>query len=453
MGHTVSVELLCDNAVMARSITEALRQRECDVEAPDVVSRSHGLAQRDPRERITILVDHSVTTGHGESPDADAPGREGAVALTRNGPLIHVRTRAAAAIDGALTLRTTAAYGVIDDPLTAFLLMMRTLPTVPVLGDSLLIQPIWHEDLANAVAVSVGLVAANAPRTYDVAGPDAVTQAQVYDRVAALVDRRPLRIPVPAALAGTGLTLVAAIDAAGPLRSWLGAFHDESAIIGASDNHLSSVFHVTPTPLDRGLARLIADLPEQTPFDGVGAIEVKRFSADIAGARYRARELLGLFRSHFKDVMPIAVGVEPATPHVELTEGATLTMALPGRGHVQVRVEEATDAQVVLATLIGHAVAGFVRFRTHDGEDFVRFDVMTCDAAGSSLDWIAMAMGSSRLQDANWRRVVENMVSLSGGTSDTVRMDSRTLSNDEALAVERWITRIIERRQTPLVKS
>jgi hypothetical protein len=444
-----AVELLCDNAVLARSVTEALQRRaSIDPQQPGLARDRP--AQRDPAVRTTVLIDRSVTTGdHHRLKDADAAGRTQELARGASGPLIHVRTHASTAIDAALTIRTTTAYGVTDDPLTAFLLMMRTLPTVPVLGDSLVLQPIWHEDLANAVAASVDLIDTAAARTFDVAGPDAVTQAQLYERVAALIDRRPLRIPVPAALAAPGLALAAAVDAAGPLRSWLGAFHDASAIIGSSRNQLSSVLHVVPTPLDRGLVRLITDLPEQTPFDGVGAIEVKRFSADIQGARYRAGALLRLFRSHFKDVMPIAVGVEPATPQAEITAGATLTMALPGRGHVQVRVEEVTDAHVVLATLIGHAVAGFVRFRTHDLDGRVRFDVMTCDSAGSSLDWVAMAMGSSRLQDANWRHVVEHMVSLSGGTTDTIHMDSRTLSDEEAAAVEHWIQRIIERRHTP----
>ncbi len=144
--------------------------------------------------------------------------------------------------------------------------------------------------------------------------------------------------------------------------------------------------------------------------------------------------------------MPIAIGVEPVAPQVSLVEGATLTMALPRRGHVQFRVENVTDEHVVLATLRGHAIAGFVRFRARDLEDGVLFDVMTCDSAGTSLDWIALAMGRSRLQDANWETVVENVVGLSGGSTKRIESGTRTLSDDEAQLVERWIRQMIERR-------
>jgi NADH dehydrogenase len=192
---------------------------------------------------------------------------------------------------------------------------------------------------------------------------------------------------------------------------------------------------------------LIHELDELTPQQGVGSVEVKRFSADIRDARWDARGLLRQFRSRFNDVMPVAVGVEPVAPKRELTEGAVLTLALPGRGHVQIRVEEVTDEHVIVSTVRGHALAGIVRFRVQQLDDAVRFEVLTCDTAANALDWLALSIGGSRIQDANWSAVVQNVVKLSGGTTDGVQFDRHKLDEDEAQLVDRWIKGVIQRQR------
>jgi NADH dehydrogenase len=122
-------------------------------------------------------------------------------------------------------------------------------------------------------------------------------------------------------------------------------------------------------------------------------------------------------------------------------------MALPGRGHVQVRVQQVSEERVVLATLRGHALAGVVRFSTKDLAHAVRFEVLTCDAAANPIDWLARTLGGARIQQANWTQLVKNVIELSGGTADRVRHGSRTLSYDEAAAVETWIRDTIALRR------
>jgi hypothetical protein len=92
-------------------------------------------------------------------------------------------------------------------------------------------------------------------------------------------------------------------------------------------------------------------------------------------------------------------------------------------------------------------VAGFVRFDTRDVPEGVRFGVTTCDAAGNALDWVALTLGGARLQDANWTRVVENVVQLAGGVSHGVESDARTLAAEEAATAQDWIQRVIARRR------
>jgi NADH dehydrogenase len=145
--------------------------------------------------------------------------------------------------------------------------------------------------------------------------------------------------------------------------------------------------------------------------------------------------------------MPVEIGVEPAARDLTLDEGAVVTMALPGRGHVQVRVEEATEGRVVLSTLRGHALAGLVQFRTRPVGDVVEFEVMTCDAAANAMDWLGLTLGGARIQDANWTRLAENVGAMAGGSAAPVQSDARKLDAEEATAVERWIRTVVERQK------
>jgi hypothetical protein len=133
-----------------------------------------------------------------------------------------------------------------------------------------------------------------------------------------------------------------------------------------------------------------------------------------------------VFRSRFKDVMPIPVGVEPATPEIELKRNAVLTLGLPGRGHVQIRVAEVTDGHVVISTLRGHALAGIVRFGARDLENGVRFDVITCDAAANTPDWVMLTLSGARAQDATSTTVVRTS---SSSAADTPGASSGTCGN------------------------
>ena len=345
-----------------------------------------------------------------------------------------------------IALRTAPVYGVGDDAITLFLLMMRALPAVPIIADTHVVQPLWYDDLVAAISAGVSLPASAINRLVEVAGPEAVTQQQLYDRIAGLIDRRPLRIPVPEFLATHGARLAEALRMAVPFEaSHLTFATADETELHSGQNGLATLFGIAGTGLNAGLTRLIHELEELVPSEGAGSTEVKRFSADIRGSQYDAAELLRQFRLRFKEVMPTEIGVEPVAPQSTLEEKAVISMALPGRGHVQVRVEEVTNDYVVLATLRGHALAGIVRFSTTPVSDgAVRFEVTTCDAAANAIDWITLTLGGARIQDAHWKRLVQNVVTLAGGTTDGVHSHARTLTADERRNAESWIQRVIE---------
>ncbi|HEY0778061.1 MAG TPA: hypothetical protein VGD56_08855, partial [Gemmatirosa sp.] len=121
----------------------------------------------------------------------------------------------------------------------------------------------------------------------------------------------------------------------------------------------------------------------------------------------------------------------------------TVTMALPLRGNVQVRVAELGPVSVTLQTVEGHPLAGAVRFTftEHPGGDPVppfRFEVEVFERAADPFDWFAMTMLGTSLQRANWREMVRTVVEESGGEGSIERAEE-TLDGERAGEVEHWL--------------
>ncbi|HUS34661.1 MAG TPA: hypothetical protein VM680_04840 [Verrucomicrobiae bacterium] len=90
--------------------------------------------------------------------------------------------------------------------------------------------------------------------------------------------------------------------------------------------------------------------------------ERKIFKAAIA-ASLDARELMRNVRDNLDEVMPLDFKAEPiATDHVQ--SNATLTGAIPGRGHFQMRVAEVTETEITLLTVEGIPSQQLLRFAT-----------------------------------------------------------------------------------------
>ena len=146
--------------------------------------------------------------------------------------------------------------------------------------------------------------------------------------------------------------------------------------------------------------------------------------------------------------MFVEVGAEPAS-NGEIDDGESLTLSLPMRGHVQVRVAGLEPRSVTLLTLAGHPLAGAVRFLTEQRGDAVRFQIEVFDRAANVLDLIAMRTLGDRLQNHTWAHVVENMVALSGGTAHAgVQHHSEALSEAGAELIGQWLERLtLERKR------
>ncbi len=341
-------------------------------------------------------------------------------------------------------------YGPGDEQISLLLRMVRSpSPVIPRIGDGdQPIQPVWWEDVAVALANVVERTDLGG-RELDVAGPELTSQNDLVARLGRITGREVHAVSVPDFVATLGAKIVS-------LVGWDMSFseeqvtmlHEGNAIAPGGVNALDSVLGVTPTPLDEGLRRLADAQPAQLPTAGIGTLKRKRFWGDIASCPCAPEELFALFRTHFNEVTPRSVEAAPEPGTTDLIdEGETITLALPMRGHVQVRVAELDRTHATLLTLEGHPLAGAVRFRCERAAGMVRFQVEVYDRPANVLDLIAMRALGDRMQDQTWKRVVQEMIERSGGTAPAgVQHSSESLDEAEAGRIERWVAEVALRQ-------
>ena len=350
---------------------------------------------------------------------------------------------------GWIILRPGNVYGPGDEVISLLLTMVRTMPVVPVIGTGEdLFQPIWVEDVSAALAECIRRTDLHG-RVLEVAGEEKTCLNDLLDRMSEITGRTPTRIPIPSFLATAGATIASLFGAKLPINeSQLMMLSEGNVIRTPGANALSAVLHVTPTTLDSGLRKLADMQPEQTPDKGVGALKRKRFWIDIGGTVMTPEELFTRFALRFGELTPLLdLRAEPGTPAI-LSKGSTLTMALPARGNVQVRVEQLTANSATLVTLAGHPLAGAIRFLSERRGDLIRFEVQVYDRPANLADWFAMRTVGEGMQASAWEAVVRAMVDESGGVAvGAVQHEETDLDEQQAERVEQWVRDLVMERK------
>ncbi|KYF64782.1 hypothetical protein BE11_07835 [Sorangium cellulosum] len=349
-----------------------------------------------------------------------------------------------------IIVRPGNVFGPGDEQVSLLLKMMRTLPVVPLVGkgdDPF--QPVWCEDCGEALAAAAER-ADLAGRELDLAGPEVTSMNKVLDRFEAMTDRHPTRLPLPAWIESTGAKLAAKFGIETPVNADQITMVTEGNVIPEGRENALDVLGVKATPLDEALGKLGDSLPERLPSEGIGPMHRKLYRAVIRGSRLDAEGLIALLRDEFPSLAPretVVVGAEPASPK-RIAPGATLTMALPLRGHVQVRVEEVAPRAITLATLEGHPLAGAVRFVAEPaGDGAVRFEVQTWHRASTLADLLVMETLGGAIQTYTWTSLVETVIERSGGRAEKgVEVTRDDPDEQEGKAFERWLEELILRR-------
>ena len=351
---------------------------------------------------------------------------------------------------GWIILRPGNVYGPGDDVISRLLTLVRTLPVIPVIGGGdHEFQPIWVEDLSAAIGESVRRTDLHG-RVLELAGEERTSIDSLLNRMSEITGRDPARLPIPNFIASAGVNMAAILGVKIPLtESQLTMLSEGNYIRTPGNNALTGVFHIKPTPLDRGLRRLSDSLPEQTPEKGVGAFKRRRYWIDIEGSRLTSEQLFARVRERFAELVPLTMDLsaEPETPRI-LEKGSTITMALPVRGHVQIRVERLTENEAVLVTLAGHPLAGAVRFLSEQIADSLRFQVQLYDRPANLADWFLMRAVGDGVQARSWEAMLEKLVAESGGTCTSgIQHEEEILDEEKTERVEAWLADLILARK------
>lgn len=360
---------------------------------------------------------------------------------------------------GWLIVRPGNVYGPGDEVISLLLKMVRTLPAIPLVGSGdQPFQPVWVEDLGLALTRAVERPT---PRetAVDVAGPDVTTMRETIELLGKITQRSPVLVPVPQFLARAGTQAMEAVGIDFPVKDDQITMLEEGNLIPEGGvNGLTEVFGVTPTPLGEGLGKLADTLPESLPSEGTGTLHRQRYWADIRGCQLTADELFAVVRTEFYRLAPgglLEVGAEPGS-QTAMEEGATLTLEIPLRGHIQVRCVDTSDRTITMVTLEGHPLAGVIRFDVQDAPgDSLRFEVRSFTRSADLIDRIGMRTFGQVAQRATWRAVVSNVVDRSGGTApDGVQEEETGLHGKDAEDVENWVEEAVmrfRRKQSPEV--
>jgi NADH dehydrogenase len=119
-------------------------------------------------------------------------------------PYIRARGRGEVAVrqafPGATIVRPSAMFGPGDALFGRFAELARIVPVLPLIGGDTRLQPVYVEDVAEAITRMLTDPAA-AGRTYELAGPRIYKMRELVETTLHLIDKRRLLMPVPFAAA------------------------------------------------------------------------------------------------------------------------------------------------------------------------------------------------------------------------------------------------------------
>ena len=125
------------------------------------------------------------------------------IGADENSPSLFARSRAMgeaevrAAFPSAIIMRPSVIFGTNDEFFNKLGLIARMLPVMPLFGGKTRIQPVYVGDVAEAFAAAVqGNLKAG--KTYELGGPDVLTNRELVERVLRATNRSNPILPLPA---------------------------------------------------------------------------------------------------------------------------------------------------------------------------------------------------------------------------------------------------------------
>jgi len=124
---------------------------------------------------------------------ADAEDGEGSYAASKADGERQVRE----AFPQATIMRPSIVFGEDDSFINMFANLIGTFPVLPVFGADAQVQPVWVNDVAQAIAHALADPARHGGRTYELAGPEIIRMDELHRRIAQAQERKRTFLPMP----------------------------------------------------------------------------------------------------------------------------------------------------------------------------------------------------------------------------------------------------------------
>ena len=126
-----------------------------------------------------------------------------AIGADAESPAIYAQAKAQgeeavlAAFPKATIIRPSVIFAADDNFVNMFAGLIQAMPALPVFGPEAQLQPVFADDVAEAIAAAAAEPALHGAKIYELGGPEIVTMMELHQRIAAAQGREPKLIAVP----------------------------------------------------------------------------------------------------------------------------------------------------------------------------------------------------------------------------------------------------------------
>ncbi|WP_017670647.1 complex I NDUFA9 subunit family protein [Blastomonas sp. AAP53] len=152
-----------------------------------------------------------------------------------------------AAFPQATILRPSIVFGREDQFVNRFAGLIAALPIVPIIGGKARFQPVYVEDVAEAVANSLAEPARFGGRTFELGGPETVSMAELNKRIAHEIGANPTFIDMPDGLSGLMAGMTGWLPGAPITSDQWAMLQTDNVVADGADGF--AAFGITPTPM------------------------------------------------------------------------------------------------------------------------------------------------------------------------------------------------------------
>lgn len=147
----------------------------------------------------------------------------------------------------ATILRPSIVFGREDQFVNRFAGLISSLPVVPIIGGKARFQPVYVDDVAEAVKLSLSDHARFGGRTFELGGPETISMAELNKRIAKEIGQDPSFVDMPDSLSGLMAGLTGWLPGAPITRDQWAMLQSDNVVAQGAEG--LEAFGITPTPM------------------------------------------------------------------------------------------------------------------------------------------------------------------------------------------------------------